>query len=80
MKRKEHSGLIFGVHSFGRAGMAEGIATGAPDNFDKIGQAIMELKGDAKDFLVRSYLHFTGENSAEEVLAEIGQLLQIEIS
>ncbi|MGI9035813.1 MAG: hypothetical protein ACR2GD_07210 [Pyrinomonadaceae bacterium] len=46
MNQKEHSGLIFGVHPFGKAGMPEGVATGAPDDFDKIGRAIMKSKGE----------------------------------
>jgi len=76
---KTEKGLIFGVHPFGKAGMAEGVATGAPDDFNKIGQAISELKGDAKDFVIRSYTHYYGPESAEAVLSEIGQLLQIEV-
>lgn len=59
--------------------MAEGVAIGAPDDFNKIGQAITELKGDAADFVIRSYVHYTGEESAESVLREIEQLLQITV-
>ena len=70
-------GLIFGVYPFGKAGTPNGLATGTPDDLDKIGQAIMELKGDAKDFVVRTYVHYHGANSSGEVLAQIGQLLQI---
>lgn len=71
--------LTFGIHPFGKVGMPEGVAAGAPDNFDKIGQALMELKGNAEEFVVRSYVHYSGAESAEKVLNEIGQLLQIEM-
>lgn len=76
---KTEKGLIFGVHPFGMSGMAEGVATGAPDDFNKIGQAILELKGDAEDFVIRSYVHYYGAESAEDVLAQIGQFLQVDV-
>ncbi|MEP7076570.1 MAG: hypothetical protein ABI878_12255 [Acidobacteriota bacterium] len=74
----EKNGLIFGVYPFGNAGMADGVAVGKPDDVNKIGAAIMELMGDAPEFMVRAYTHFTGSNELE-ILGLIEQLLQIPV-
>ncbi|HEX3102562.1 MAG TPA: hypothetical protein VHQ01_12245, partial [Pyrinomonadaceae bacterium] len=74
----EKKGLIFGIHPFGNAGMADGSAVGKPDDFDKVGARIMELKGEAPVFMVRAYAHFTGNNE-QDILGQIGLLLQIPV-
>lgn len=76
---KKDNRLIFGIYPFSPIGMAGSATIGKPDDFAKIGQAIMDLKGGANNFLIRSYVHYTDEKSAETVLNQIGQLLQIEL-
>ncbi|MEP6944529.1 MAG: hypothetical protein ABJA02_01335 [Acidobacteriota bacterium] len=74
----EINGLIFGIYPFANAGMANGVATGKPDDFNKIGASIIELSAETPEFLVRTYAHFTGNNGSD-VLRQIEQLLQIPV-
>ena len=70
--------LKFGIYPFQSVGTAEGTAQGAPDDFDRIGQAIMELSG-GKTFLPRFYVLYTGPESVATVLKQVEMLVQIEI-
>jgi len=50
--------------------MAEGVAQGAPDDFEQIGRAVMELSG-GKPLLPRTYMLYTGPDSVENILQHV---------
>jgi len=58
--------------------MAEGVAQGAPDDFEQIGQAVMALSG-GKPLLPRTYMLYTGPESVESILQHVEMLVQIGI-
>jgi hypothetical protein len=74
------SGLIFGIHPFGVAGKPDGTAAGKADDFSRIGPAILALKGAAKEFLVRTYVIYSGADSGPRALSQISQFARIEVS
>ncbi len=76
--------LTFGAFPLGAAGMAYGVATGPPDDFERIEAAITDLAGperlESGRFLVRSYVGYTGPASCPAVLSQIEQLLQAPVT
>lgn len=70
--------LKFGIYPFATVGMAEGSTQGPPDDFERLGRAVMELSG-GKPFLPRTYLPYTGPNSAAYVLTHVETLTRIGI-
>lgn len=76
-------GLTFGVFPLGAAGMAHGVAIGAPDDYERIESAINDLAGperlESGRFLVRNYVRYTGAASRLAVLNQIGEILQVPV-
>ena len=66
--------FTFGIYPFSAVGMTWGMAAGPPDDFTQL-PAIIERLRSGKDFLLRTYGHFTGESSAPGVLAQIEFIL-----
>jgi hypothetical protein len=54
--------MVFGIYPGGAAGTDNlaGMAVGKPDDPALINEALAKLQSDKKNFLVRSYLHYTG--------------------
>lgn len=55
------SGLIFGIYPLSAAGTPFGLAVGPEDNYEKIGLALKDLRGESKKLLPRNYLIYTKE-------------------
>ncbi len=62
------TGLIFGVYPFGLAGMADGVATGVPDDIQRLPEIIERLRG-GRDFLLRTYVPHSGPASVAGIFA-----------
>jgi hypothetical protein len=56
--------LTFGAYPGGAAGTPDGLAGGAPDDPERIAAALDELQGEAAEFLVRGYVHYTSRHMA----------------
>ena len=69
--------LTFGVFPLGLAGSPDGVASGAPDDFDQIASAIQYLQGDGPPLLPRMYVSWTGAASTGPVLAQVQELAGI---
>ena len=69
--------LTLGVFPLGLAGGPGGVASGPPDDFGQIEQAITRLQGDGPPLLVRMYLSWTGPSSTASVLAQVGELAAV---
>lgn len=63
--------LTFGVFPLGVAGTPDGVASGPPDDFEKIAAAATELQGDGPPLLPRMYVSWTGPDSTDEVLGQV---------
>ena len=61
-------GFRFGIHPFGLAGMASGVARGAPDDFTRLPGIIDELRG-GQPLLLRSYIPFAGNESVPTAMS-----------
>jgi hypothetical protein len=59
------------------AGGPDGVAVGPPDDFEAIGQAIGELRGDGSPLLPRMYVVWSGPESTAAVSAQVAQLTRI---
>lgn len=66
--------LTFGVFPLGLAGGPGGVASGPPDDFERIAEALERLRGDGPPLLVRMYVSWEGRPSTRPVLAQIGEL------
>ena len=66
--------LTFGLFPLGLAGSPDGVASGAPDDFDQIGRAVQYLQGDGPPLLPRMYVSWTGAASTGSVLAQVQEL------
>lgn len=55
--------LIFGVYPGGVAGSDTGLAAGPPDDPARIQDALTQLQGDDRPFVVRGYVHYNGKSS-----------------
>ncbi len=62
------TGLTFGIHPFGVAGMAGGVAAGVPDDIQRLPEIIEHLRG-GRDFLLRTYVPYSGAASVAGILA-----------
>ena len=60
-------GFTFGIYPFSVVGMASGLASGAPDDFQRLPGIIDELRGGRK-LLLRNYIPFSGEDSIPTAL------------
>jgi hypothetical protein len=69
--------LTFGVFPLGLAGSPDGVASGAPDDFDQIASAVQYLQGDGPPLLPRMYVIWTGAASTGSVLAQVQELAEI---
>lgn len=67
--------LAFGVYPLGIAGGPDGLVSGPPDDFDRIGQALQELAGDGPPLVVRMYVVYEG--SAEPALDLVDRIAGI---
>ena len=67
-------GLRFGLFPLGLAGAPGGLASGPPDDFDKVSDAVRRLQGDGPPLLIRMYVSWTGVDSTRDALAQVGQL------
>jgi hypothetical protein len=63
------SGLFFGIYPFSVAGTPTGVAVGPPDNPEQIEQALAALRGVAGTLLPRTYLVYTGPQTAAKLFA-----------
>jgi hypothetical protein len=72
--------LIFGVFPLGMAGGPDGLAVGAPDDFEAIGRALGELQGDGSPLLPRMYVVWSGPESTATVSAQVAQLAGIPVA
>ncbi|HEY7015959.1 MAG TPA: hypothetical protein VH480_24545 [Streptosporangiaceae bacterium] len=71
------SPLVFGVFPLGMAGSPDGVAVGPPDDFEAIGRALGELRGDGGPLLPRMYVVWSGAESTAAVSAQVAQLTGI---
>lgn len=67
--------LTYGLFPLGVAGSPDGVASGPPDDFDQIEQAVKHLQGDGPPLLVRMYVAWTGTPSTEAVLGQVQDLV-----
>ncbi|MDR0604962.1 MAG: hypothetical protein LBG80_11730 [Bacteroidales bacterium] len=56
--------MKFGVYAGSAVGLGDGLLKGKFDEADKINNALNELQGSAKDFLVRAYIHYKGNGQS----------------
>lgn len=68
--------LRFGLFPLGLAGSPDGVASGPPDDFARIAEAVRELRGDGPPLLVRMYVSWTGAGSSTSVLSQVAALVQ----
>jgi len=61
----------FGVYPLGIAGGPDGIASGPPDDMNRIIAAITELQGDRAPVVPRMYVPWTGDDSAARLVAQV---------
>jgi hypothetical protein len=66
--------LSFGIFPLGLAGSPDGVAAGAPDDITEIEAAFAELQGDGPPIMPRMYVSWTGPDSTEAVLGQVGEL------
>jgi hypothetical protein len=64
--------LTFGVFPLGVAGSPDGVASGPPDDYERIGAALLELQGGGPPLLPRMYAVFDG--AAEATLEQVAAL------
>jgi hypothetical protein len=64
--------LSFGVFPLGLAGSPDGLASGPPDDWQAIAQAVTELQGDGPPILPRMYVNWDGPASTRAALAQVG--------
>lgn len=69
--------LFLGVFPLGLAGGPGGVASGPPDDFVRIEEALKRLQGDGPPLLVRMYVSWEGRSSTGRVLAQVGELAAI---
>jgi len=72
--------LRFGLFPLGLAGSPDGVASGPPDEFAKIAEAVRRLQGDGSPLLVRMYVPWTGAGSSASVLAQVAALVDSAVS
>ena len=65
--------LTFGIYPLGVAGTPTGLATGPPDDYERIGAALRDLGGAAGALPARTYAVYAGPGSAGRVLDAIGR-------
>jgi hypothetical protein len=68
--------LTYGVFPLGVAGSPDGVASGPPDDFGQIEQAVKTLQGDGPPLLIRMYAAWSGAASTETVLGQVQQLAE----
>ncbi len=68
--------LTYGVFPLGVAGSPDGVASGPPDDFWQIEQAVKTLQGDGPPLLIRMYVAWSGAASTETVLGQVQQLAE----
>jgi hypothetical protein len=56
------------------------MASGPPDDFAKIAEAVRWLQGDGPPLLVRMYVPWTGAGSSASVLAQVAALVDSAVS
>ncbi len=59
--------LIFGIYAGGAAGNEAGVVTGPPDDPARIQEALDQLQGKQRSFIVRTYTHYHG-NEQEAII------------
>jgi hypothetical protein len=65
--------LTFGIYPLGVAGTPTGLATGPPDDYERIGAALRDLGGPSGALPARTYAIYAGPASAGTVLDAIGR-------
>ena len=55
--------MIFGIYAGSVAGTETGLATGKEDNRDMILQSLTQLSEPGSTFLIRGYIHYTGDGN-----------------
>jgi hypothetical protein len=63
--------LSFGVFPLGLAGSPDGLASGAPDDWQAIARAMTELQGDGPPIMPRMYVNWAGPASTRAALAQV---------
>jgi hypothetical protein len=63
--------LIIGAFPFGLAGGPDGLAQGPRDDPEQIGQAIERLQGDGPPLLGRTYVLWSGTDTAATALSQV---------
>jgi hypothetical protein len=71
--------LRFGLFPLGLAGSPGGVASGPPDDFEKIADAVQRLQGDGPQLLIRMYVSWSGASSTASVLAQVAQLVDSDV-
>lgn len=74
------AGLRFGVFPLGLAGGPDGVASGPPDDFDRIAAALGQLQGEGPPLLVRMYVPWTGTASTDTALGQVRELVSAPVS
>jgi hypothetical protein len=63
------AGLRFGIYPLSIAGTPTGVVIGPPDNPEQIGQALASLQGTGRSLSPRTYLVYTGPQTAAKLFA-----------
>jgi len=66
--------LTFGAFPLGLAGSPDGLASGPPDDFAKIFEAVTLLQGDGRPLLPRMYVSYAGRTELERALAGVRRI------
>jgi hypothetical protein len=66
--------FTFGAFPLGMSGTPDGLATGPPDDFERIRDAMERLQGDGDPLLVRMYVAWFGVASTESSLSQVAGL------
>lgn len=67
----EMSPLRFGVFPLGVAGTPDGLASGPPDDPERIAAALAQLQGEGRPWLIRMYTVWTGADSTRSCLEQL---------
>lgn len=65
MQSKKRKNFVFGIYPGSAVGEGSGLCKGKPDDHKQIIDALKILQGEKSSFLVRSYLHYIGDEKTD---------------
>ncbi|HEY5196937.1 MAG TPA: hypothetical protein VIJ51_07910 [Solirubrobacteraceae bacterium] len=71
--------LVFGAFPLGLAGSPDGVASGPPDDVERIAEAVTLLAGDGPSLLPRMYVNYAGPADRGRALAIIDRLAVVDV-